>query len=154
MASVLPFIERDINGISYKCYTLNLKKWCELTELLASLLGEPIASLLRGDAALPQGADVSMSSFNIPSLIAGISGKITSDKLLKVTSFMGQCLHCDDRPLDSNKQQMWWPNHMKDLAPCVVLFLEAQYSDFFEGINDSMSSVPSVVADQSERVSD
>lgn len=154
MSLELPSFERDINGRTYKVYRLHLAKWAELTELLADLLGDPIASLLRGDAVLPDGADPRMSFGDIQGLIAGISKKLSAKTLLKIPKVMGVCLHVDGVPLGSNKQEMWWPRHMKDLAPVIKFFLEVQYSDFYEGLSDSMSDLPSAAPDLSESMSD
>jgi len=38
---------------------------------------------------------------------------------------------------------MWWPRHMRDLAPVVGLFLRAQYEDFYAGLSESLPSAPS-----------
>lgn len=130
----LPYREREINGTLYRATTLMLNDWAALTESLAQLLGEPIGSLLRGDAVL-QGK---LQRFDVESIIVGIVGSLSRQKILDLVAHMGKGLRAGDHLLTSAAQSMWWPRHMKDLAQVVGLFLEAQYADFFEGLSESL----------------
>jgi hypothetical protein len=134
MSLDLPYIERDINGTNYRATTLSLEHWAELTEGLADLLGEPMASVLRGDITTRG----SLVRSDIEFLIAGLISKVTKKRILEIVSHMGRGLKQDDHLLTSKQQLQWWPSHMKDLAPVIALFLEAQYTDFFEGLGDSL----------------
>jgi hypothetical protein len=147
----LPYKARDINGREYKAYTLHLNKWAELTEFLSDVLGDPIASLLRGDAVVPEGTNPSLSKGDFTAMIGQLSKKINAKMIMRLANFMGNCLHVDNVPLGSNKQTTWWSLHMADLAPAVKLFLESQYSDFYEGLSDSIPARESVLIDQNER---
>jgi len=130
-------IEREINGTSYSAVTLPLTQWAELTEFLAGFLGEPFASLLKGDASVSPDQKVEdVGDFQY--IIGSIASKLSAKSMLKMAGFMGLCLHADLRPLGAKKQETWWQDHMRDLVPATKLFLEAQYLDFYEGLSDSI----------------
>ena len=133
----LPFVERDINGTTYRATTLTLDNWADLTECLSDLLGDPMASMLRGDSVMSG----SLRRGDIEALVGGLIGKISKTKILDISKHMGKGLRAGDHLLTSQAQNDWWPHHMKDLAPVAALFLEAQYTDFFEGLADSLPQV-------------
>jgi len=148
----LPYKEREINGTVYRATTLALDNWASLTETISNLLGEPIASIFRGDATLR--ADFRRSDIEV--LISGLIGKISRLKILEIVAHMGKGLQAvspEQRLLTDKAQKIWWPQHMKDLAPVVGLFLEAQYADFFEGVFDSMPETETEEIDLSEKES-
>ena len=72
---------------------MHIVKWSELTELLASFLGEPIAALLRGDAVIPPGQDASLSRGDIQGMIGMLSRKIDAKTITKIMQIMGNALH-------------------------------------------------------------
>ena len=137
MSLDLPYKEKEINGTTYRSYTLNLDDWADLTESLASLLGDPMGAILRGDTTGPQ--DLGRS--DIQFLIGGIVSKISKSRILDLTRHMGKSLRQNGQLLNAEQQKIYWPAHMKDLAGVVTLFLEAQYSDFFEGFGASLSGL-------------
>jgi hypothetical protein len=153
MSDNLPFIERDINEVTYKAYTLTLDHWAALTEHLTSVIGDPIASVLSGDIAMPEGMNPSFGRMDIAAIISGIVTKLTAQKIMALVKHMGKSLHADGAPLGSEKQKMWWPKRMRDLAPVVGLFLEAQYSAFSEGLSDSLPTTESSEKDPLEKAS-
>ena len=53
----LPSVSRDINGSEYSATILPYSRWVELTEFLAKLLGQPLASALRGESLAPANLD-------------------------------------------------------------------------------------------------
>jgi len=146
----LPYREREINGIKYRATTLNLEDWAALSECLAGLLGEPMAAILRGDSVLR--ADLVGSDMQY--LIAGLAGKINKGKIMEICGHMAKGLRADDHILTSQQQYYWWPRHMRDLAPSIALFLEAQYSDFFEGLGASLPQARPDPSDPSEKGND
>jgi hypothetical protein len=150
MSLDLPFIEREINGTNYRATTLSLEHWADLTESLADLLGDPMASVLRGDMT----TRASLMRSDIEFLIAGLISKVTKKKILEITSHMGRGLKQSDSLLTSKQQLQWWPSHMRDLAPVVALFLEAQYADFFEGLGDSLPQASQEESDPVKKESD
>lgn len=145
MSLDLPHKERDINGTMYRAHTLMLDQWAECTEFLAGVLGEPLASLLRGDTVLA--GELGPGDFQ--SIVAGLAGQLTKKRIMELAVHLSRSLRHDGHVMSVDSQKLWWPAHMKDLAPAVALFLEAQYSDFYEGLSDSLPATRSAVADLS-----
>ena len=154
MSSELPSIPRDINGKEYVVYRLYMSKWAELTEMLAGLLGDPIASLLKGDAVVPEGVDPRLSQGDFHVLIASLAQKLSARMIMKTCAMMGNCLHVDGAPLGAKKQETWWPSHMADFVPVIKLFLETQYLDFYVGLSESLSNVSEPELDLSASTSE
>lgn len=148
MSLDLPYLERDINGTTYRATTLPLDQWAELTEDLASMLGDPMASILRGDSVIAEGA---LGSAAIAAILAGVAGRITKTQLLKLARHFARGLRADGKLLTYDQQQLYWPGHMRDLAQVAGLFLEAQYEGFFEGLAALLPPAPSGEADPSQR---
>jgi len=158
----LPFVERDINGVEYRANRLMFEDWAVLTEDLAEMLGEPAASLLRGDLMLPDQGEggtlletiaIMLGQVDLPGVVRGLASKLTARNVLGLSKHMGKSLAADGRPLTYQAQQMHWPHHMKDLAPVVGLFLEAQYADFFEGFGGLLPPTPTLDEDRSVKAS-
>jgi len=135
----LPHKDREINGTTYRATNLTLEDWAVFGEFLAEILGEPMASILRGDSVLKGNLD----RRDLEVIIAELAGKITSARILGLSKHMGKglCTIAPDHILGYKAQNMWWPGHMKDLGPVVALFLEVQYVDFFEGLADSLPEI-------------
>jgi hypothetical protein len=146
----LPYQEREINGTTYRATTLPLEDWAALTESLADLIGDPLSGVLRGDAVLRR----DLSGSDIGYLVAEIVSKLTKKRIITLTGHMAKGLRAGDHILSSSAQQTWWPKHMRDLASVVGLFLEAQYSDFFEGLGESLPQASQAAEDLSETDSD
>ena len=158
----LPFIERTINGVEYRSNRLMFEDWAVLTEDLASMLGEPAASLLRGDMMLPDQGEggslletiaIMLGQVDLPGVVRGIASKLTAKNLLGLAKHLGKSVLADGKPLTYQAQQMHWPHHMRDLAPVVGLFLEAQYADFFEGFGGLLPPTPTLEESRSEKAS-
>lgn len=145
----LPYIEREINSTVYRATTLNFEHWADFTEFLTPLVGEPIASVLRGDSVMD---NLDMSDMQV--ILAKLVGELKRDKILRLAKYMALGLRGADSLLTYEKQQLWWPKHMRDLAPVVALFLEAQYLDFFEGVANSLPKTKRGFSDQSQKVDD
>lgn len=147
----LPFKEREINGTVYKAHVLKLDQWAALTEDLAGILGEPLSSFLRGDVALSEG--VSVGALAIGAL-GTIGSKLSARSILALSGHMAKSLRVNGKILSKDAQNLYWPGHMKDLAPVVGLFLEAQYGDFYEGLDAALPEGEQDLLAPSEKDSD
>jgi hypothetical protein len=146
----LLYREREINGTMYRATTMALEDWASLTECLGGLLGEPMAAILRGDALTTR----DLGRPDLEYVIGGLIGKLTKAKIIEITQHMAKSIRTADHLLTSQQQSLWWPRHMKDLAPVLALFLEAQYSDFFEGLAGSLPQVQPPGEDLQQKGSD
>jgi hypothetical protein len=158
----LPFAERDINGTLYRANRLLFEEWAALTEDLADMLGEPAASLLRGDAMIPDADErgsmlefmaVMLGSVDLPGVVRGLTSRLTARNMTALARHMAKGLMVDGKPLTYDRQKMHWAHHMRDLAPVVGLFLEAQYADFFAGFGGLLPPNGSPGSDLSGEVS-
>ena len=144
----IPFLQKEINGTTYHAYTLKLDQWSELTEWLASLLGGPMGELLRGDdASATAGKEL---SDGLLSMLVPVIQKLTAKRITELTKHLARSVRSDGSLLTTEKQTLYWPQHMRDLAPVTKLFLEAQYADFFTGIGDIMSDLPVTTKEQQD----
>jgi hypothetical protein len=152
MSLDLPYRERVIGGTTYRAHVLVLDDWAALTEVLADAIGEPVASLLRGDTVLPAGEQLRRGDVEV--LVASLASRLTRKRVMDLVSFMAKSVRAGEHVLTSQAQAVWWPRHMADLAPVVGLFLEAQYTDFFEGVLASLPLAQQAGSDLSGEVSD
>lgn len=147
--TVLPYVERAINGSMYRSYTLRIGDWAELTEKLGAMLGDPLASILRGDAALPN--DMALGASDFVAVAGDVVKRLQARQIMELVGLMSKSLHVEGRANTSN--DFFWAQHMRDLAPATALFLEAQYSDFWQGLSDVLPESGPELPDPSESVS-
>lgn len=152
--SDIPSTEETIGETTYRAYTLPIDRWEELTELLAGVLGEPLASLLQGEAVIPDGHDTRFGGDDIRVAIGGMVTKLRAKDMKALRKYMGESLQAGGRPLPEQKQRLWWPSHMQEYAGAVSLFLRVQYADFFEGLSGCIAQLPSAAPARSDGESD
>ncbi len=152
--SDIPSTEETIVKTTYRAYTLPIDRWEELTELLAGVLGEPLANLLRGDAVIPDGNDPRLGGDDIREAIGAMATKLRAGDMKALRRYMGESLQADGKPLPEQKQRLWWSSHMREYAGAVSLFLRVQYADFFEGLSGCISQLPSAAPARSDGESD
>lgn len=126
----LPRIDREIGDHEYRCSRLLLGHWIELEVLIIGILGSQVLDL-----------DEKNLGAYAPKILGGAS--VRDHELLMV--LLGRALQVrTDRgswsQLTRDKQQRWWPMHIRELGAVIALFFEVQFSDFFEGL--SLLSAP------------
>ncbi len=140
----VPHLDREINGRCYRAHQLKITRWAELTEHLAKMLGEPFGQALRGGSV---NMDALLDGDTAVALLALLVERLTARNLLHLLEIacgsqrakaagslrlMGESGGYNTRQLDQWHKH--FQLHMADLAPAILLFLEAQYVDFFDGL--------------------
>ncbi len=134
--TTVPHIDREIGDHSYRAGQLKLTAWADLTEHLAKMLGQPFGQALRGGTL---DLDAFMGAEAMVAVLALVTERLSAKDLLLLLDLAGQSLQLQGGSGGyGHKQIKQWHGHfqqnMGNLAPAVLLFLEAQYSDFFDGL--------------------
>jgi hypothetical protein len=145
----VPYIDREIGAHTYRAAQLRLTKWAELTEHLAEMLGKPFAQALRGGSV---DVDKLMQADTTMAILALVVEKLSARNLLKLLDLAQGSLRLESASGEFNAKKLeQWHTHfqfnMGELAPAMMLFLEAQYAVFFEGLRQSVPARPSVPQD-------
>lgn len=134
---LVPHLDREINGTYYRARQLKISKWADLTEHLAEMLGKPFGQALRGGTV---DLDALLGQDTVVALLALVTERLTARNLLKLLGFAGESLQMEadnEVGFTTWKPGQWDSHfrcHMGNLAPVILLFLEAQYADFFGGL--------------------
>jgi hypothetical protein len=123
----LPYLERKIGKHTYRCNALLLGKWIELEALVMKVLGVQVIDL-----------DEKNLGAYIPRMIASS----TAEDHEKIFELMGDC------PLSVKNaeggwsmllratQEKWFAVFRGEIPGVLMLFFEAQFSDFFTGVEE------------------
>ena len=137
---IAPYLDREIGNHGYRAQQLKLTRWAELTEHLAMMLGQPFAAALRGGAL---DVDALLDGNTVVGMLSLVVERLSASNLLKLLDLAARSLRLEaDSGEYSVKKLAQWHEHfrqnMGELAPAMVLFLEAQYRDFFDGLKGSL----------------
>lgn len=125
MATIdLPYIERDVGEHKYKCSRLLLKHWIELESLLLKVLGIQILDMDENNLAAYAPRAISAS---------------TAADHEKIFELLAHCLQVKNPEggwsmLSRQTQERWWPAFIGEMPAVLGMFFEAQFKDFFSGL--------------------
>lgn len=150
--TIVPYLEEEIGDTTYRACQLSLRRWADLTEHLAQMLGGPFAKALRSGNINP---DVLADGDVMALALASVMERLTAKMLLGLLEFaIGGNKEAGALRLEGGRTQQphQWHRHfqrnMAHLAPAVALFLRAQYADFFEGLRTLRPERTSDTADR------
>lgn len=110
---------------------LPFDRWLDLQELAMKIFSGPVGEFL---ASLNGGNLMDFDTRQAPDILASMVKSLKRKPLEELLQTMGKCVRADGKVLNWERQKMYWRSHMADLVPVVVLFLEVQFKDFFDGL--------------------
>jgi hypothetical protein len=107
--------------------------------MMTKVLGLPI-EILVGSLTNLDLLNIDMAK--IGATLRALMMKLGEDELGELIRAMGKSTEVKRKHWQrlSEIEDTWWPRHMKELFPCLLLFLEVQFKDFFVGARDAMAA--------------
>jgi hypothetical protein len=121
-----------------------LQDWFRLEELTVDALGGPLEKFLGSLPMDLRELDIgALRTEDLSEVVGGILRGLSAERLETLVILMGKTLECQDT--EGSWVRIEAPNghfrrYMRDLIPCLVLFLEVNFRDFFGGALDLLQS--------------